>query len=407
MATAPNKTVRKSTAAPVAGGKKSASATATKGAKAAAGDEDPEAAAAAEAEAAEAQRQQELLDLKGRLSDTIHSLKEGDKKSAEQARLDWVGIGRMLNEGRALFTRTGEKGNQTDEKGFGKWLVENGFDLLGQRPTRAGAAWLANVHDMKPGLYALFPTESVDGEPLRRSPRTLQAWVREQIYSVFQTAWERDADNIEVVADMDGDKKAKKDAAKSVMGNVYEALRGFTESAKADAAAAQAKMTAAKTPNDRKAATDEFMAASARLDACVQRKEIMDQHNEDEMLSYFINWRPKVQAVPFKDTSADEAAAKLFALLSQHKQPGEVYDALGDLVDALLAKVAADAGEVDGAEGDDAAAPTNDPEGDADFEIGEDDFEVGEVGEGDDDMDDEFDADADAVFEAGEDEDEE
>ena len=403
MAQAPAKSVARKGATAAAGGAKSAS-TKTKKPQAAAGEEeDPEAAAAAAAEAAaaEAQKNEKLVDLKGRLTDTIHSLKEGDKKSAEQARLDWVEIGRALNEGRALFTKTGEKGNQTDEKGFGKWLVENGFDMLGQRPTRAGAAWLANVYDFKPGLYALFPTESVDGEPLRRSPRTLQAWVREQVHAAFQDAWEMDSDGIELAADVEGTKEQKKDAAKGTMPNIYAALREQMDTATGAVEDAQAKLKAAKSPAERKTASDTFLAVSGNLDRLTTRKEILDQHNEDEMLSLFIGWRPKLAAVAFKDKEPADAAAQLFSLLKTHEKAGEVYDALGDLVDQLLAKLAADGGAVDGdgaedgAEGEDATT-MNDPEGDADFDASEEDFEIGE----EDDAD--FDADVDANFEDGE-----
>ena len=407
MAQAPAKSVARkgataATKPAAAGGAKAASAKTTKAQAAAGEEEDPEAAAAAAAEAAaaEAQKNEKLVDLKGRLTDTIHSLKEGDKKSAEQARLDWVEIGRALNEGRALFTKTGEKGNQTDEKGFGKWLVENGFDMLGQRPTRAGAAWLANVYDFKPGLYALFPTESVDGEPLRRSPRTLQAWVREQVHAAFQDAWEMDSDGIELAADVEGTKEQKKDAAKGTMPNIYAALREQMDTATGAVEDAQAKLKAAKSPAERKTASDTFLAVSGNMDRLQTRKAILDEHNEDEMLSLFIGWRPKLAAVAFKDKEPADAAAQLFSLLKTHEKAGEVYDALGDLVDQLLAKLAADGGAVDGEEGEgegDDEPVMNDPEGDADFDASEEDFEIGEE---DDDAD--FDADVDANFEEGE-----
>ena len=349
-------------------------------------------AAKAEKEAAEAAKSSALLDLKGRIADTLHSLKEGDKRSAEQARLDWVEIGRALNDGRALFTKQGEKGNQTDEKGFGKWLVEQGFNLLGQRPTRAGAAWLANVYDFKPGLYALFPTESVDGEPLRRSPRTLQAWVREQVYAAFQDAWEIDGDNIEIAADVDGNKEQKSLAAKSTMPNVYSALSEQAADAERSVEMADAKLKEAKTAAARTQAADGYMRACDHRDRLATRKAIMDQHNESEMLSFFIGWRPKVEPVSFKDSDVAAAADRLFSLLKQHPQAGEVYDALGDLIDKALAKVAEDEGEVsdDDTEGDvgAVAAPINDPEGDDDFEVSdeEEEFEI----EDDEFEDDEF-----------------
>lgn len=398
MAQAAKPVARKGVTAQKAGGAKAAAAKSAGAKGAAEAEEDPEAAAAAAAAAAEAEaamaiKQENLIDLKGRLTDTIHNLREVDKKSAEQTRLDWVEIGRMLNEGRALFTRMGEKGsNQTDEKSFGKWLVENGFDLLGQRPTRAGAAWLANVYDFKPGLYALFPTESVDGEPLRRSPRTLQAWVREQIQSAFQDAWEMDADGIEIAADLDGTKEQKKDAAKGAMGNVYDALAEQTELAAGSVTDAETKLKAAKTPNERKAASDNYMSVCGHRDRLAVRKDILDQHDESEMLTYFIGWRPKMQAVAFKDTAPDEAAQRLFALLKQHTQPGEVYDALGDLVDALLTKVAADGGEVsEGGEAEGGEAEGGDEDG---FEVEEDGFEVEE-----DDFDPEIDGEDDGEYE--------
>ena len=405
MATATTKTARKTATSAAAGGAKSASTKTKAAAAPAAEEEDPEAAAAAaaEREAAEAQKNEQLIDLKGRLTDTIHNLREGDKKSAEQARLDWVEIGRMLNEGRALFTKGSDKGgNQTDEKGFGKWLVENGFTLLGQRPTRAGAAWLANVYDMKPALYALFPTESVDGEPLRRSPRTLQAWVREQVYEAFQDAFEADRDGIEIAADIDGTKEQKKDAAKATMPNVYAALREQMDAADAQVTAKEKALKEAKTPAQRKSASDDYVAVCGHRDRLATRKEIMDQHNEGEMLSLFIGWRPKVQSVAYKDLAPEEAAARLFALLKQHGNPGAVYDSLGDMVDALLAKTAADEGAVEGDDAADEGATMNDPEGDADFEVEDDSADEGEFEVEEDDNDDEFESDVDEAFEEGE-----
>ena len=94
----------------------------------------------------------------------------------------------------------------------------------------------------------------------------------------------------------------------------------------------------------------------------------------------------------FKDSDVAAAADRLFSLLKQHPQAGEVYDALGDLIDKALAKVAEDEGEVsdDDTEGDvgAVAAPINDPEGDDDFEVSdeEEEFEI----EDDEFEDDEF-----------------
>lgn len=354
-----------------------------------------QAAAAAEKEAAQAALNEKLLDLKGRIGDTIHTLKEQDSKSAIDARLAWVKVGEQLNEGRALFISEGK--NEPNDKKFGDWLVANGFDLLGQRPTRAGAAWLANVFHQKPELYAEFPTESTDGEPLRRSPRTLQAWVRERIYEAFQDAYEMDGEGVAVASE--ADKDSRKSVAETSMPNVYSALEEQMADAEGAAEAAEKELKAAKGEGARKAASERYNGACNVCDRLEQRKRILDQHTTEELVSYFVGWKPKREAVAFKDCDPAEAAERLFGLLKTHEQFGEVYDALGDLVDALKAKVDADAAAKVDEEGSN--LPT-DPEGDPDFDAEEGDY----IPEDDDDDDADLGDDIDQHFEADEGDDE-
>lgn len=336
-----------------------------------------DAAHQAELEAAAAKQAAGLQDLKGRLTDELHELTSNDAQSAIDARIRWVNIGTMLNEGRNLFIKFGK--NEPDDKAFGAWIEENGFTALGQRPTRAAAMWLANVYHTKEDLYALFPTESKDGEPLRRSPRTLQAWVTEQIFQVFQDAWEADSENIAVAADADKDSRAE--VAKSAMPNVYAALAEQIDSATAARDAANEKLTKAKGA-ERDKAMREFADASDRLEALELRKAILDQHNDDERTTLFARWKPKQKSVSFKDADVEEAAARLFALLSTHDEFSAVYEALGEKVAELQAKVDADAGDVE-AEGGMTDTAEDDAEGDEGDGFEGDDFDYdAEDGEG-------------------------
>lgn len=374
--------------ATVTAGAKAASAKTTKAQAAPAEEEDEEAKAAAkaEADAAEAARQESLQDLKGRLSDTLTDLTQADAASAIEVREKWVAVGDLVKEGRALFMSEGS--NNVNTKAFGKWLVEQGFTAIGARPSRAAVIWLSDVYHTKPDLYNLFPTESYDGEPLRRSPRTLQSWVRDNVCAAFQDAWEADADNIAIASEAEKDKR--EDVAKKAMPNVYSALNEALEIAQENADKAEKKMKSAKNAADRKAAMSDYEAKASVLDGIQLRKSIMDQHTDEERLAFFVGWKPKVPTVSFKDAETDEAAARLFALLKTHEEFVAVYEALGGMVDELVAKVDADAGEPD--EGDE--EPEEDVADDAD--IAEDDgADVGGVDADFDEDDGDFDFDAD------------
>lgn len=335
-----------------------------------------EAAAAAEAEAKSAA----LSDLRGRLVDTLDTLASADKSSALQAREMWVSVGDLLREGRALFIKPNS--NEPNDIAFGRWIEEQGFTGIGARPTRAAAIWLSEVYHTKRDLFDLFPQESKNGEPLRRSPRTLRDWVREQMNSVFQMAWEASHDAVEIAAEV-SDKGEKEKTARASVKNVYDVLLEIVDSAEATVEKAGKDAAKAKSKEDRLAAQAAQNAAHDRLDELTTLKDILDVHSDSERMDYFMAWKPRIQAVPFKDTDVDTAAERVFALLRTHTQFGAVYDALGALVEAEQAKVrdaeAAKETEGEGAAGDDfdageeeAPADDFDPEADAD-EVGEDD----------------------------------
>ena len=330
-------------------------------------------AARAEAEAREAERKERLNDLKGRMSDELAKLTESDKDSAVEARLHWVNIGNLLNEGRALFTNEGS--NNVNDKAFGMWIEANGLRAIGQRPTRAAAAWLADVYNFKPELYAMFPTESENGEPLRRSPRTLKAWVQDQVHEVFQEAWEADADGVAVASEADKDSRA--DVAKDSMRNVREVLAETLESAEHQRDEAHKALSKAKDPAARQKAMAEYESHARRYDDIERRVAIMDQHDEGELLDMFVKWKPRQKARGFKECSVQEAADRLFALLKTHDEFSAVYDALGVKVDELQQKVDADAGAVDAVDTPDnavdAASAAVNADADGIVDSGEDD----------------------------------
>ena len=338
---------------------------------------DAAAADAAAQEARDAANSEKVADLTGRLSDKLHDLAESDKQSAIEARLAWVDIGGLLEEGRNLHISA--KSNQVDDKAFGKWIESNGFTAIGQRPTRAAALWLYNVYTQRRGLYDLFPTESINGEPLRRSPRTLRSWVQEQLNTVFQDAYEAD-DSIEVAAYAEKDSRVA--IGQQSMPNVYEALTAQLDNAAGLVDAARAKVEKAK-PAERKAAADELLKVHEVYDAVLLRKQIFDEHTDEDRLNAFMAWRPKKHHVPFKECDVAEAAARLFTLLKTHEQFAEVYAELGALVEAQSAKVAADLGDVDSDAGDVDVQPDADADADIDADI-DVDFDV----DGDDDDDD-------------------
>lgn len=353
-------------------------------------EEEAAAAAATAAAAAAAEREQKTQNLASRMGDTLRAMQDADKSNALEIRLGWVAIGDLLVEGRSLFMKEGS--NNPDDTAFGRWIAENGFTALGNRNSRASAIWISEVYNKNRGLYDLFPTESTNGEPLRRSPRTLQTWVRDQIVQVFQDAWESDSDNIGIAADAE-DKESKASVAKAAMPNVYAALTDQLELAAEARDKAREAVEKAKSSAERKKASDEFLSLSEVYDAILLRKEVFDHHSDDERLTYFASWRPKRPAVSFKDCDTATAAARLFALLSTHPQFGDVYSALGDLVQELADKVAADAGDVD------ADPDADDADPDADFDVEDDAEEIDDVSEedfGDDDAEDFGDDDADA-----------
>ena len=282
--------------------------------------------AAAEAEAARiaAEQEAERNELRKALSDATEDLANADKASAIDARLKWVRIGQLLINGQHAFIVPG--GNTLNDKAYGKWLADQGFSMLGSRPTRAGAIWLAKVYNDKPELYDMFPTVPKGDEPLRRSPRTLQAWVRDQVCDVFQMAYEADADGVQEPA---GTKEAKYNAAIASMPNVYGVLN--------EAIDAATSLVAVKA----------LAAAEEAQQALLDKQAILNLHTDEERLDLFARWTPKKPATAFKDASPDVAAEKLFSLLKTHEQFSEVYAALGLLVDELVRKVAANEGEAD------------------------------------------------------------
>ena len=342
------------------------------------------AAAKAEEEARAAQMTAALNDLAGRMGDTLRDLKDSDAASAIDARLQWVKIGQLLREGQNLHISA--KSNQVDDRAFGRWIVDNGFLALGARPARSSAMWLADVHDRKfDSLYALFPTESVDGTPLRRSPRTLQAWVRDEMYTAFQDAYEANSD-LEIASTAEGDKDAKLNIAISNMPNVYDDLTERLASAKKAVDSARDTLDKAKDKNKRTEATVAYNAAADKLDAIQLRKSIFDAHDDGERANMFASWKPKHAAVAFKDCSVDDAADRLFSLLKTHKDFSAVYAALGALVEDHAAKVAAniaaavDAGATDdGADVLDADIVEDGDDGDFDGDIVEEDGEDGDA----------------------------
>ena len=336
-----------------------------------------QAQAAAEAEARAAEVAEKVADVTGRMRDTLHDLTAADAASAVEARLQWVKVGRILAEARAVFTPEGS--NNPSDKLFGQWIAENDFTALGHRTMRSAALWIAQVYDLKPDLYALFPTESTDGEPLRRSPRTLQAWVREKVYAAFQDAYEAAADKIGLPSEAEKDQREA--VAKASMPNIYEAVMEQLEVAAENRDKAQEKLTKAKAA-DRAAAAADFTSAAAVYDELILRKSVLDQHSQDELMNYFIGWKPKKVAVAFKDCSVEDAAARMFALLKTHDEFSEVYGALGVLVAELAAKLDADAGAVDA---------DAEPDVDADFDVDFDDADADDADEEEDDFADEED----------------
>jgi uncharacterized protein YycO len=330
--------------------------------------------AAAEAEAARiaAAQEEARLNLKKALSDATEDLAASDKASAIDTRLKWVRIGQLLIDGQAAFLTVGKDGagNTLNDKAYGKWLADQGFSMLGSRPTRAGAIWLARVYNEKPDLYDMFPTVPKGDEPLRRSPRTLQAWVREQVADVFQMAYEADADGVQEPA---GSKEAKYNAAIASMPNVYGVLN---EAIDAATGLVQVKADAmAKAKGDaRLEAVKALAAAEEAQQALLDKQAILNLHTDAERLDLFTRWTPKKPAVAFKDASPEVAAEKLFGLLKTHEEFSAVYEALGRMVAELEKKIEANDGEAD-AEGDDAEGFTDDGEGEGDFEATEGDEE--------------------------------
>lgn len=353
-----------------------------------------EAAAKAETEANNAR----LQDLKGQLSDVLSDIQTADKDNAIAARLGWVKVGDLLIEGRSMFT----KGNNANDVAFGRWIADQGLTALGQRPTRAAAIWLAETHNKNPDLYALFPTESRNGDPLRRSPRTLKDWVREQVNAVFQIAYEAAGGDIAIASEQ-AEQKDREATARDAMPNVFDSLAEVIDAADAAVGKASDDLKAAKGAEARAKASEDFSRKSDVLETYQGYKDVLDAVTDDDRLSYFMAWKPKVASVSFKDCTPEEAAERLFALLKSHEQFSAVYEALGVMVEAAQAKVDADAaavastgddanagGDEFAAEGDDEDATEGDFGGDADEEGG--DF-------GDDEGDDaNFKEDADAAF---------
>jgi len=325
--------------------------------------EEKAAAKAAEEKAAEelAKAQEAERDtLRKALGDAVEDLESADKASAIDARLKWVRIGQLLIDGQHAFLTPG--GNTYNEKAYGKWLADQGFTALGARPTRAGAIWLAKVYNEKPSLYDMFPTVSKDGEPLRRSPRTLQAWVREQVYTVFQMAYEADADGVQ---EPSGTKEAKYDTAIASMPNVYGVLDESIEAA-TRLVAVKAEGLAKAKGEARMAAVKELASAEEAQQDLLDKRDILNQHTDAERLDLFARWTPKKPAVAFKDADPETAAEKLFALLKTHDEFSAVYAALGVLVADLEKKIEADEGAAD-AEGEDGDGFTEDGESDEGF----------------------------------------
>lgn len=346
-------------------------------------------AARAEAEAKDAA----LSGLRGRLVDTLDDLASADKANALEARLKWVAIGDLLKEGRAMFTKPNS--NEPNDVAFGRWIESQGLSALGQRPTRAAAMWLSDVYHTKEDLYNLFPQESKNGEPLRRSPRTLRDWVRDQMHTAFQIAWEADSDNIEIAAEL-SDKGEREKAAKGAMKNVYEALLEVVDSAEANVSTAREAMNKAKGAEERAKTQAAYNGACATLDEYTLLKDILDVHSADERTEYFIAWKPKMQSVSFKDADVDSAAERVFALLRTHPEFSAVYESLGALVEAEAAKVQ----EAEAAKEAAAAKEGAEAAGD-DFDAGEegaDEFDP-EAGTEEEDFDEGFEAEVDENFE--------
>lgn len=394
-------------------GKKAAS-NKTAQADAAASAEDEEAAAAEKAQADAAEKEAKdaaLLDLRGRMTDTLTALTEADTESAIEARAKWVEIGDLLREGRNLFTKPGK--NEPNDVAFGRWIEREGFKALGARPTRAAAIWLSETFHLNRSLYDLFPTESKNGEPLRRSPRTLKDWVRDQAYHAFQVAWEEDSDGVQVASEMD-DKAARADIAKESMPNVFDVMDTIIGKAEDDVATKQKALNAAKKAEDQQKAFDAYRAACDHRDEATNVKDVVSAIAQEDLLSLFVGWKPKVAAVAFKDTDIDDAAQRIFVMLKGHAEFGAVYDRLGELVSAHQSKLAADAKAVDPEEDDEFAeekardaAEFDDVPGEFDDVDGDDaDALDDDADADDDDMDDGFDDDADANFADDEDGDE-
>lgn len=341
---------------------------------------------AAEAAKAEELRQEHLTDFGGELKDSLDTLTNLDSSSAIEARLQWVKIGNLLNEGEALFMSA--ESNKLSDKLYGQWLKAEGHTQLGSRATRAAAKWLATVHDTNPDMYALFPTVSENGVPLRRSPQTLQSWIREQAYASFNAAFQsagEDEAGIDAVSHME-DKNDKQKAAKAGMPNVLDVLDSTVAKAEGVYSAALEVCQANADPKNKikasvqKTDTAILAVASSELDKLHLSRDILKAMDADARVSLFMGWKPTIPAIPFAELTVAEAARKVFeTLVSKYHKPQALVDALGVLVAEAAAKVAADdaaaAGEVvDDETGDvvdenDNIVETEDDDGDFDFEV--------------------------------------
>tara|TARA_R110000765_G_scaffold246297_1_gene348386 strand:+ start:35 stop:1165 length:1131 start_codon:yes stop_codon:yes gene_type:complete len=316
-----------------------------------------QAIADATALAAKEAREEQLAEFGGKLSDQIETLQAADQSSALEAREMWVGVGDLLLEGEALFISEGSNG--VNDKAYGQWLKSEGLTALGARPTRSAAKWLAETHRNNPELWALFPTESKNGQALRRSPQTLYSWVRENAYNAFNAAIDRlddsGADDGEIFPAKElKDKAAKQEAAKKSMPNIFEVAKlrvGET------AAHAEAELKAMHAVLDPKAKSKPSVQAKAQAaaegasdmaDAAELELSILSTLPSEKLSDLFIGWTPKVAALAFSDRAVRDAAQFVFdGFIKKHPKPVELIDAIADLVEAMLNKVDADGGDVE------------------------------------------------------------
>lgn len=307
----------------------------------------------AEAEAAEIaaqkaarEREAKLEKLHDGLQASVAELKEVEGRTALEVRAAWISIGELLNEGKALFIT--DKGTLQAAK-FSEWITEGDFDkAIKDRNQRTHAMWLASVYNDNPDLYALIPSEGTD---VKRSPTTIQRWVKEQLKSLFQQAHEDGVDvNGFKLAD---DAEVQQDAMTSL----------FT----------WAKTTVKQMQGDAKNAFETSL-------------KIAQAHSPEDLASEMVRFKPTVAPTKFKDREIDDAAAYLTDLLMTHEQPMAVYTAMKNTLEEAIRKATEEAEKVEESEleeedvtGDDSA----------------DDFEEDAEGFDDDDLDD-FEDDEDA-----------